>query len=118
MLHDAFTHNAIITTTINVIDIKIIIHLQQKNYKQSVKHRMNLALIPILHSNGQTSRKINTGKFKWDSIQPHEMHNNTLWNVFDAGLKSHTTWQVHNTLLLLPSFTSADISPDTAMYTV
>jgi len=33
---------------------------------------MNLALIPILYSNGQTSRKINIGKFKWDSVQPRD----------------------------------------------
>jgi len=46
------------------------------------------------------------------------MNNNTLQNVFDAGLKSHTTWQVCNILLLLPCFNSADISPDIAMYTV
>jgi hypothetical protein len=46
------------------------------------------------------------------------MHNNTLQNVFDARLKSHTSWQVRNTLLLLPCFTSADIAPDIAMYTV
>jgi len=79
---------------------------------------MNLAPIPILYSNGQTSRKINIGKFKWDSIQPHETHNNTLRNVFDAALKSHTTWQVCHILLLLLCFNSADISPDIAMYTV